>query len=115
MEKTNSQQAKQDRDTIHIEDLDKFDILQKTVENHCAEQKITDKIVADKIEKLMPLTDLIPILQKIAQRDAEQAAAGKWAIKIGKVIGFIAVVVSSLGVIFWAAYNMIEAIIKTKQ
>lgn len=61
-------------------------ITQKQFENHCRENQAT----SDQLEKLMPLVDLIPILQEIVEEKKSMTYVGK---KILKIIGYIAAVV----------------------
>jgi len=103
------------RETAHQQDTDSFQVLQEALHAHCQDQKITDAAVAKKIDMLMPLADLISPLQTIVKREEEQKAASKWMIRIGKGIGFLAIVVTSVATIFGAAWFIIEAVVKAKQ
>jgi len=64
-------------------------ITQQEFVAHCKENKKTD----DKLEKLMPLADLIPALEEIVENQRAMTLVGRKALRI---IGYIAAVVGMI-------------------
>lgn len=97
------------------EDTQQISELKEMITTHCEDQVITDASVSDRLELLMPLVALIDPLKEIVSREQEQKTVSKWMVKLGKFIGFLAMVVSSIGVIFGAAWLVIKVIVEIKK
>lgn len=93
---------------IHQDDTDQRDTIYN---QNCTQIQG----IKDALDNLMPLVPLIEPLQQIVKREYEQAVVSKRMVKIGKTLGFIASVVTAIGIIFGAAWIMIEAIIRIKE
>jgi oligoribonuclease (3'-5' exoribonuclease) len=72
----------------------KLDELAKSLERHIKESCVVDQVREEKIDKLMPLADLIPMLQQvIKERETNIAVNERFAsiarifLTIGGVIG----------------------------
>jgi hypothetical protein len=107
--------SKLDRSFVHSEDVSQVAEIKRALDQHIKLQKINDESVGKKIDSLLPLVDLIPVLNCIVQKENDNKAVSKYAVKIGRGIGFVAVVVSSIGVIIGAAWVIISAIIDIKK
>lgn len=68
-------------------------ITQKQFQDHCRENEAT----ASQLEKLMPLVDLIPILNEIVENQKATVYMGR---KVLRMIGYISAVIGLLYLIF---------------
>lgn len=95
--------------------------LSKSLAEHCKQNTMENAEINsrflntnEKLDKLMPLADLIPLLQEIVDREKEQKAVSKWMVRIGKVLGFLAATITAIGVIIGSATLVIKAILYIK-
>jgi hypothetical protein len=96
------------RTSIHSEDADSFQVLQQSLTNHCNEQKITDALVAGKIDQLMPLAELIPSIQEIVENQRANTVLNKKFAKWARIS-------MTIGGFITALYVIIEFIFKIKE
>lgn len=80
-------------------------ITQKQFQDHCRENEVTAAIAvdtADKLERLMPLVDLIPTLNEIVENQKATVYMGR---KVLRMISYISAVIGLLYLIFqfWKA------------
>ena len=80
-------------------------ITQKQFQDHCGENEVTAAIAvdtADKLERLMPLVDLIPTLNEIVENQKATVYMGR---KVLRMISYISAVIGLLYLIFqfWKA------------
>ena len=81
--------------------------LRTALEQHCSAQGKTDAIVAQQIEQLMPLTDLIPILQQIVEDK-------KTTVALNKRFASIARTMMAIGGVIAATYAIVQLIFKLR-
>lgn len=103
------------RDIIHNQNYLQIADIKKALDVHTTLQKVTDKTTADKLDKLMPMVDFIPIMKSIVEKENSNRAVSSWAVKVGKMLGFIAFVIGSVATIIGAAWIVISAIIDIKK
>ena len=82
--------------------------LNSHIENYRQSEKSNEKFRND-------MQPLITPMQNIVKRENDQQAASRWMVRIGRTIGFVAVVLTSIGVIFGAAWGIIELIIRLRK
>jgi len=85
-----------------------------TFHEHCKANETDNKDINNKLDRLMPLVDFIPIVKEIVERENEQKAVSKWMVKIGRILGFVAAALTAIGIIISAAVMVIKAIIDIK-
>jgi len=78
------------------ENLQQISELKEMIENHCTDQVVTDQVVSDKLDQLMPLVSLIPVLQELAKERDINIAMEQKAAKIGRTIIFIGSVIGAM-------------------
>ena len=76
--------------------------MEKMLKAHCQKEGL-------QFEQLKPLIELIPTIKEIIERENEQKAVSRWMVRIGKLLGFMAGVVTALGIIAGAAALVIKA------
>lgn len=106
---------------ISVEGEKTISELKSALESHCKKNTEENKDINarfvttdEKLDKLMPLVDLIPTIQSILERENEQKAVSKWMVRIGRILGFIAATLTAIGIIISAAVMVIKAIIDIK-
>lgn len=83
--------------STHKEEQEKIDNLTLALQKHCTENELRDRMNDEKLEKLMPLVDLIPTLTQIAE---DQKAAVNMGRRFLKAVGVISSVIGLLYLIF---------------
>jgi hypothetical protein len=95
------------RTKVHAEDTADFDDLKLALMQHCDRQQIREELVdkrdaetGKKIDKLMPLVDLIPTLETIAENQRAAVVVGR---SVLRWIGYISAVLGLVWLIlqFW--------------
>lgn len=78
------------RSTIHKEDHSQIEALSRALEAHCIQNNQRDEATDSKLDKLMPLVDLIPSLNEIVESQRAMSFIGKQFVKVlGIVSAFI--------------------------
>jgi len=83
--------------TTHKEEQEKIDNLTLALQTHCKENELRDKMNDEKLEKLMPLVDLIPTLNELVE---SQKATVYMSRKLLKFVGVVSSVIGLLYLIF---------------
>lgn len=92
------------RTKVHQEDTDHIRELRDKLEIHCKQNKVRDELIDDrdaktekKIDRLMPLVDLIPTLESIVEDQKAMTIVSK---KILRIVGYISAVIGLLYLVF---------------
>lgn len=80
--------------TSHKEEQEKIENLTLALQNHCQENELRDKMNDEKLEKLMPLVDLIPTLNELAEAQKATVYMSR------KFLRFVGVVSSVIGLLY---------------
>ena len=88
-------------DTAQIKDFRDHSVSQKEFAEHCKLNLQTDH----KLDKLMPLTELIPTLKIIVEDEKGKRWLAKRIVNFLKIAG---IVIGSAGAIFWILWAIIK-------
>ena len=80
--------------------------LQQAFNNHCSEQAVAELSYCEKIDKLMPLVDLIPMLQELAKDKEVNIAMDARFSKIARIIMTIAGIITAIYVIIQLIFKL---------
>jgi hypothetical protein len=88
------------------ENIQQIQELKEMITTHCEEQIVTDAAVYQKLEALMPLVELIPILQEISENQKVNQAVNKRFAGIARTFVTIGGVITAIYVIISLIFRL---------
>jgi DNA-binding transcriptional MerR regulator len=103
------------RDLIHNQDYIQVAEIKRVLDKHTADNANDFKQVNDRLNGLMPLADLIPVLQEMAESKKISDGINKRFASIGRILAAISGAIMALGVILGTTWVIIQMMIKFKE